>query len=431
MGLVALVLIAAACTGSSTETTDTTAPEVESASPSTTRSEADPSGSDFEAGTGDPLDLLDGFDVEALSDEQLDISNRLDELPSELFDADQRRLVRSGDAEIVVASLLPAGQGRGDPGLADAVAAGVAGNLFADPEFVDIEGRSARRLFVDGTAWYFWASNTHLFIGAGETDVVEEVFAELMDVASKEYLWREGDCLGFEDDGELPFAPFGTFELVECESAHSHEVTLSEVLDEGSDDPFPADLDERVDLICGEAFVDHVGAVPRLTTLRPVTYRPDQSEWAEGDRYMACVVGAPSDGEFTESIESGAAEYERTVLVGDCVSDNGTVDCGDVHWGEIIAIPTHPGDTGDPYPGDEEIADVVDAECREALAEVATTSGDLPINVQARGLTAFDWGAGSRQFECLAFVTQDGQVPSDVIGSFTGEWRTVGEGIVV
>jgi hypothetical protein len=208
-------------------------------------------------------------------------------------------------------------------------------------------------------------------------------------------------------------------------------VTLSEVLDEGSDDPFPADLDERVDLICGEAFVDYVGAVPRLTTLRPVTYRPDQSEWAEGDRYMACVVGAPSDGEFTESIESGAAEYERTVLVGDCVSDNGTVDCGDVHWGEIVAIPTHPGDTGDPYPGDEEIADVVDAECREALAEVATTSGDLPINVQARGLTAFDWGAGSRQFECLAFVTQDGQVPSDVIGSFTGEWRTVGEGIVV
>lgn len=433
--VVALLLIAAACTGSGSEPSTTSAespPSPSESAPSpTARPEVEAPSS---SGDGVPSELfeeLGDYTVEELGGDHPEVVDRLDELPSELFDSDERNLVRSDEAEIVVALLTPAGQGRGDPALADAVAAGVAQNLFADPEFVDIDGTPARRLFVDDQPWYFWASNTRLFVVVGEVDEAEKVLAELIELAAGEYQWQQGDCLRFESDDGLPFAPFGVGELVDCESSHTHEVSFSDVLAEGRDVPFPAELNEQIDLICGEAFADYVGAVPRLTTLRPVTYRPDQAEWAEGDRYMACVVGAPIDGEFTESIEGEGAEYARNVAVGDCMSDDGPVECDEPHWGEIIAIPTFPGDADDPYPGDEEIADLVDAECRDELARADTTSGDLPINVRAPGLTAFDWAAGSRQFECLAFVSQDGLVPSDVLGSFTGEWRTVGEGISV
>lgn len=432
MAVVTISVVAAACTATGSDRSEPSeSPSTTSEpTPSTTSGGSEPPSSD--EALDDPIDELSGYTIEDVGAAQSAVEQRLDALPADLFDSDQRSLVTSDDDEVVVATLAPAGQGRGDPTFADAVAAGVAGNLFAEPEFVDIEGTAARRLFVDDRPWYFWASNTRLFIVVGETEGAEAVLAELMEITEGEYLWQRGDCLRFAGSDDLPFAPFGVGELVECESPHSHEVTHSEVLEDGPDDPYPGDeLEEQADATCGEAFAEYIGAPPRLTTLNPVVYRPDQSEWAEGDRYVACVVGAAADGELVGSVADGAEEYARVVAIGDCVSDAGPIDCDERHWGEIIAIPTHPGEEDDPYPGTDEVDAFADEECRDALADADTTPGELPINVQGRGPTAFDWAAGSRQFECLAFVTEDGLTPSDVIGSFTGEWRSLGEGIVV
>ena len=58
---------------------------------------------------------------------------------------------------------------------------------------------------------------------------------------------------------------------------------------------------------------------------------------------------------------SEASTSGRTVKLDDVT----TVPCTDAHDGEVFAVAMHPAAKGDPYPGDDAVADFAAAECLE------------------------------------------------------------------
>jgi hypothetical protein len=77
--------------------------------------------------------------------------------------------------------------------------------------------------------------------------------------------------------------------------------------------------------------------------------------------------------------ETGASEvFPEDLRPGDCFNDSGhgtpdvgeitRVDCGSPHDAEVFGVPTLPGETGAPYPGDGEIDSLSDALCMGEFA---------------------------------------------------------------
>lgn len=196
-------------------------------------------------------------------------------------------------------------------------------------------------------------------------------------------------------------------------------------------------MGERISAACTEAFVGYVGVVPSLSLLDTILYLPDAEEWAEGERYQACILYQP--GPF-----GVAAELQRSVRggdgfawepeTGDCFGGDirslratGPLPCEESHTFEVVGIAVHPDAADDPFPGDDELGDFIDGTCADALAgyaEGAIAGGEIRVGVLP--FAASEWDHGLREFPCLAFVRGRPGELFEVQGSFAGEWRILG-----
>jgi hypothetical protein len=344
-------------------------------------------------------------------------------------------LVSADDDQVVVFSLYPTGAARGDPSLAMelAEAIGAAGGYFAEPEGRSLGGHTAYELVEEAVTWLLWANNTHLFIVVGDDDAPTAVMEGIMvETASTEYQWEAGDCLHF-DDGE-PYAPFGQGNVVPCDGPHQWEVTRSAPLPDPADAAFPdRELSARVDGDCEEAFFEFTGILPVDSALNQLSYLPDEAEWAEGDRYFACIVGR-SDRQGGNALIVGSLEGEATAAArqrGDCYRrfiDIGKVSCGDPHVFEYIGTAEYPGDVADVYPGAEELEEAFGQACQRLLDDYsseATVEGASATGFPLR-IASFAWDMGRRHVPCFGYARGDG-MPLDVVGSFSEGWGPLGD----
>ena len=126
----------------------------------------------------------------------------------------------------------------------------------------------------------FFNNETHLFFTIGPRELSRAVLADLAKGPTR-YLWQPGDCLDFTDDyfSATPHAPFGLYGLRHCEVPHGYEVISSEVLPEGPNARFPADLSKRSQATCGRSYHDFTGTTELESSIRLIRYLPDQEEW--------------------------------------------------------------------------------------------------------------------------------------------------------
>lgn len=251
-----------------------------------------------------------------------------------------------------------------------------------------------------------------------------------------DYRWGSGDCFDFGRTGdlaELPYAPYGTEALVGCEELHTHEVFHVDVHPESQDDPLPAGFNDRVAEVCSQAFESALGLAWPDSTYSIIRYLPDEQEWADGERYLACVLYRPSQGGTIERLDRPAQDTDPAwrTTVGACYAgDLGiirqapAVDCDQRHVFEVIADDAHPAPAGDPYPGDDELATFMENLCDEALDNYAA-SASAPIGTLPLFFTSAEWELGYRRVVCVAAAT-DGDDVFEVAGSFAGEWEIVG-----
>ena len=237
-------------------------------------------------------------------------------------------------------------------------------------------------------------------------------------VPDEEYLWSVGDCVDLGADPELPYAPYGLELLTECAAPHTHEVFFTATLDGGPEAPYPAGLNERLFDRCFVEFAEFMGYPAADSTLDLVLYLPDEQEWADGERYHACVVyeagttvvyrplvGSTADdpGSHRWLVSAGAC-YDLVDLPLLPVSD--PVPCAERHGLEMIGeAPLAPNGAG--YPGRDEAPGAAAAACDALLSEYsALPVDDLPVATFALPalLTKGDWDAGSRTVRCFAIA---------------------------
>lgn len=272
-----------------------------------------------------------------------------------------------------------------------------------------------------------WSNNTHLVFVAGTLAEAEPVLADLIAEVGYGYRWPVGDCL--ELSLQLPFAPFGAVFAVHCLAGHTHEVIGSWALPEGPDDPFPTDLGDRVSTLCGQAFFDHFGRLPSESTLGLITYLPDEIEWAEGDRYAACLaheVDESGDHPVSVRLSTEPGAYAFDPEVGDCLvafSDVGP--CDSRHVWEVVGIAELDAAADAPYPGADAVAAEIDSVCEELRDAYGIVEGEGIVEVTGF-IDPFEWSKGKRTAVCRAFVVLEDFIV-DIRGSLQGGWTVVGD----
>ncbi len=338
-----------------------------------------------------------------------------------------------------VLTFYPAGFSRGDPSLLETVAAVVTGEFEAPVgEPVEVGGLPGLTFEDDETGtWVVAITNTRLLVAVGEGDVPAEVLAGVVAWNSGEYRWEAGDCHDF-DEGERfdpPFSPFGTETLVPCYRPHSAEVITAVTVDEGPDAAFPDDLDARSELLCGQAFLDHVGTPAADSRLTSISYLPDEAEWEEGDRYLACIVAAVDDtGAVAASPGSLAGRGEEFVVIrepGTCFDGSLAAlptDCAGPHVAETIGSIAFDEAADAPYPGDDEFLTRATTMCQELLEEYADqlTRGGAELEADVVGGGRFEWERGERTFDCVATARNANGDAARVTGGFDGPWQPLG-----
>lgn len=243
-----------------------------------------------------------------------------------------------------------------------------------------------------------------------------------------EYRWQVGDCLHFALAGDLPYEPFGTEPLADCDQPHTHEVYYTGVFPGGDAAPYPEDtIDTEIRDTCMVAFADALGLLPVESSLDILMYLPDADEWAEGHRYQACVayqpVGFETYRDIAGTLAETGAEFRLDVGIGDCFPavyvKLAPVDCSHTHLAEAIGTVTHPAEDGAPFPGEGELELFGVSECGALLdGYVVEGRGSESVFAYARAFSRLEWEAGWRELTCLAFVFGDGGEIASVAGSF-------------
>ncbi len=361
-------------------------------------------------------------------------------LDDPLAGATAARLLPPGgdDTAIDVLAFYPRGFARGDPLLAGTVAAVVTGEFEAEVgEPVDADGATVIRFASEGDTWLVAVTNTRLLVGVGGDDIDTEAFLQAVSYAADDHRWAAGEChdLGAGEVFDPPFSPFGAETLVPCWRPHSVEVTAAEVVAGEAGSPRPEDLDARSERLCDQAFLDYTGALPSQTRLSGVSYLPDEAEWAEGDRYLACVVSSVDDEGLVAasagSLRGAGGRFPLELEAGVCFDgplSSVPVDCSGPHIVEIVGRVTAEGPPGAPYPGDDEVIATLDELCTELLSGYASevAKDGAEIEAAAFGAGAFAWEQGVRDFACTAVARDTDGASVRVTRSFADEWRPLG-----
>ncbi len=357
------------------------------------------------------------------------------ELAIEAVDYSFLRPTGAGDPALGL-SIAPGALLRGDPSLPPGLAGALAGP-FDDLEDVAVAGIDAYRIFLSDAWWYFWGSNTHLYVTIGSEESAARALEAIIAGAPTPYLWQAGDCLWFGTgaDTAMPYAPFGTANLVDCRGPHTHEVFAADTTSYDADDAYPGEaFAVEVERTCGIAFRDYIGLDWSESRIGAIRYLPDRAEWEEGDRYLACVaeLTAPTGGaSVIEGTLAGIGEASRIVRApGDCYVDAlnaDPVDCRFTHTTQFIGYVEDPRPAETDYPGIDDLFDRLEPACAALIEEFApTTSADgatiMPYLIPP---SVVEWEDGDRTGGCFAFAAGADGRELEIAGSFDGDWSIV------
>ncbi|HEY5579398.1 MAG TPA: septum formation family protein [Acidimicrobiia bacterium] len=257
------------------------------------------------------------------------------------------------------------------------------------------------------------------------------------------YLWQAGDCveLGRDASAQLPYAPYGRNLIVDCSAEHSHEIYFTSTLDGEDGAPYPPNLLTTLWDRCYSEFASLMGFRSSDSTLEPILYLPDEQEWDTGERYHACVLFQTAPGNeyvpLLGSVADDPENYRWELEEGSCLDGGFTeirvleaVPCEQDHSFEFIGAAVHPAGAGEPFPGEDELAQFVQTECGRLLDEYAA----LPVDPELVGaaphpivFASSEWELGHRASRCFAFAATAEEGLLNVRGSLTEEdWEVLG-----
>lgn len=444
--LAVLLLASSSCTSAAPDTvavTTTATPQTTQASPNeTTNAPTDPADLALASRRSDVGAEADAFARSVLG-ERGDISDQTATLMQQSLGivlergADGFAMSAIDDTNTVDGGLIafiPERDFRGDPALLEQLGLFISGQEFGSPgSEIDIAGRPGVRLDLPEGTWVLWQSHTVVLVAVSESgDFAEQVVAEIAaDV--DDYAWQTGDCL-YMGDGGLPYAPFGTLDLVSCDEPHTHEVLAVENALGAADAEFPDGLSDRVAEFC-DAAIDSVFGVPPATLAYDlVRYQPDEAEWAAGDRYAACVIARADPSYAIYELVGPAADTEPPVVtfdVDDCFGLNrraGQLRCDQPHIFQVVGTVSYAGAAGAPVPSVTDRRQMLGDEC-DSLA--STVVGE-PKSSNHRVLGIYDpisrveWEAGVRDVACFAYLVDEALAPLTIVGRLDGDHTVLG-----
>lgn len=97
------------------------------------------------------------------------------------------------------------------------------------------------------------------------------------------------------------------------------------------------------------------------------------------------------------------------------------VDCAEPHEYEAFAVFDHTAGDGEPYPGNRELVDYADGECRAPFEEfVGIDYGSSIWLITSLTPSAETWADGDREIVCTLTQEDDDGEPIEVTGSAEG-----------
>lgn len=449
---VALAVLLGACSGTgeatstSAEPTTTSTTATSSATSTTTPPSPTTADTSLTPDLPDPLEIanegwgvLTGFTEIEVEESDLDlIEFRLGSFIANAVDGLSYTAIapQDGGGRIIGMSINPAPFLRGDPSLAEGLAGSLAGP-FEDAEAVDLTERQVWRVFLIDTWWYFWSSNTHLYVMVGPETEAESALAAAIAAAPAPYFWQANDCLWFGTGEETatPYAPYGTANLVSCDGPHTHEVFFADGTDYGPNDPHPGEgFATEVERTCGAAYVEYIGVTWPDSKVSAIRYLPDVTEWEEGDRYMACVAELSDPAGGAQPIDGTLRGLGESALIdrqpGDChvrALNAEPVKCEVPHTAQFVGYLEDPTPAGEPFPGTFALFEAQLPACEALLRDFAAVMDKNGARVSAHVAPTpiMEWEADNRTFRCFGFAVDDEGRRIEVSGSFDGEWEIV------
>ena len=177
-----------------------------------------------------------------------------------------------------------------------------------------------------------------------------------------------GDCLVPEDSTPVP-----------CGEPHDYEVTISDHLPAGIPDTYPPELDIVAGPVCISRLADYTGNDDAdASRLQPAYVWPDETEWAAGERWFACLVSeddpygnpVPRIGSVRDVLADGLGDL-RACLIGRPADpgDIQMVPCDQPHRSEAVPPVIVLGEVEDPAPTQDEILGMTNGPCRDAVRD--------------------------------------------------------------
>lgn|GEM_PF-3002485 len=339
----------------------------------------------------------------------------------------------AGDQRVLVASIYPYSELRGDPTLPRAMADLIAGEDTA-PVPVEGDGFDLVEIELEDAWWYLWANHTHILLTGGPRDLARSRMAALAAFNADEYLWTAGDCIAIAtaDGLGLPYSPYGEEVVVPCDQPHQWEVLAADGAafgdNPGASMPEPDEVYAGTSEACETGFAELVGGTPFDSSLELVHYMPDALEWERGDRYTACVATVTREAEPTlvdRSFRGEGVAMAVERVAGDCHAwtvREDRVDCEHPHDFEYLGEVTSNAGT---WPG-RNLRHPLSA-C-EPLLEAAASAEEVDgatLGTYATVTGPVAWSNGDRRIACFAVAEQSGS-PVRIAGSIGDAWEPAG-----
>lgn len=323
----------------------------------------------------------------------------------------------SESTAIVVVSVIPTMEWRGDPNVVPALSSLDSASTEVSPGIYTTTTES-------GLDIWLWSTGDGFLVATSLDDgPVFDYVSALESQRTALPVWATGDCLYFPPEEGLPWAPVTIDRVVPCAGPHNAEVLLADRDALNGDIYDAAAVSFERNYACDKAYEETLGPQKdRLPHL--ITYMPDEDEFARGDRYLACVVELDTNDGPILSVGRLAdrSDLAWTPIVGTCYTDSLApegVDCADRHAYQFIGT-----------------AEVSETEWPDDTSRFATACDGLidglrdgPANVEAfaMGLYPYAFERGDRIVRCMAFAT-DGEFLLDVIGGFDSSWTVLDGG---